>query len=480
MTSALARGSRLALAVALGGLVCAAASTARAGGLFTPTRGVRPTARGGAFVAGADDLGALWFNPAGIAAHARDAARGSLLVDGAIVDHDVSYTRIDSGGVTQPTVHDDPQLVPIPTLAAGVDLSRTLTLGVGLLVPYTALDAYPETGAQRYSLVNLRGSALTILELALAAKLGDDVWIGAGVQNMFLMFRSRLVFSACPREVFCAPEDPEFDSVGEIRWDDYFNPSAVAGVIWQPARAVKVGAAFQLPFFLSSNATARVRLPSASFYDGARVVGETAAVSMTIPMVARLGVEISPSPRLRVELGLDREFWSQHDEIAFEPVDIRVEDAAGVGVYDLGPMSIPRHLEDTMAARVGVEARPARRLGLIVRAGLAYETGGAPDEWLSVITVDSDKLLLAGGIGWQAGRVRIDATVAHVVVGDRDLAARTSCAPQLNPIRSGQEPAPPAPGDTCVHDGDPDRVYVGDGSYRSSWTIFGVGFSLEL
>src|ERR1700691_3535901 len=41
------------------------AGEARASGLYFSDRGVRPLGRGGAFVAGADDLGAIWYNPAG-------------------------------------------------------------------------------------------------------------------------------------------------------------------------------------------------------------------------------------------------------------------------------------------------------------------------------------------------------------------------------------------------------------------------------
>ena len=38
-----------------------------AAGLYYSERGVSPLGRGGAFVAGADDLGAIAYNPAGLA-----------------------------------------------------------------------------------------------------------------------------------------------------------------------------------------------------------------------------------------------------------------------------------------------------------------------------------------------------------------------------------------------------------------------------
>src|SRR5271154_1505254 len=69
--------------------ICSGApSIAHAGGLYVPDRGVRPLGRGGAFVAGADDLGAIWYNPAGLA-----DAGSAVLVDFAWPDFSAQYTR---------------------------------------------------------------------------------------------------------------------------------------------------------------------------------------------------------------------------------------------------------------------------------------------------------------------------------------------------------------------------------------------------
>src|SRR5438105_2564652 len=83
-----ARGARGALG-ALGVLACALApAQADAAGLYFSDRGVRPMGRGGAFVAGADDLGAVWYNPAGIA-----DAGSAALVDFSWLRFSVDYTR---------------------------------------------------------------------------------------------------------------------------------------------------------------------------------------------------------------------------------------------------------------------------------------------------------------------------------------------------------------------------------------------------
>src|SRR5262245_59449459 len=49
------------------GVACSPEIDAYASGFYFTDRGVRPLGRGGAHVAGADDFGAIWYNPAGLA-----------------------------------------------------------------------------------------------------------------------------------------------------------------------------------------------------------------------------------------------------------------------------------------------------------------------------------------------------------------------------------------------------------------------------
>src|SRR4051794_15337105 len=57
-------------------------------GLYFSDRGVRPLGRGGAFVAGADDISSIWYNPAGLA-----DAGPSLMGDFAWLHFTSDYTR---------------------------------------------------------------------------------------------------------------------------------------------------------------------------------------------------------------------------------------------------------------------------------------------------------------------------------------------------------------------------------------------------
>lgn len=452
-------------------ILCLAAGTAHAGGQFLPVRGVRPAARGGAFVAGADDPGALWYNPAGLAALIGGATKHEILLDIGIVGHEVSYSRIDSLGTVHAPVRSDAELAPLPTLAAQIDLSPKLSLGFGLLAPWAALDGYPEDGAQRYALVSMHHTVLAMAEVALAYKISDQLAVGAGVQNLFARIHSRMVFSACPGELVCAPEDPEFDALGEIDGTSYFNPSAVLGATARPFPWLGLGAALQLPFAVSTTGTVRVRLPSSGFFNGAHVEGDRADVETTFPLMVRGGVEVAPSPRLRVEVGIDWEMWSQQDEMRIVPKDVRVEDAAALGTYGLNDIVLPRKLQDTLALRAGLETQPLAKVPVTLLAGYVHESGSTRPEYLSVLTVDTDKNVVTAGLGVRVGSVRIDGVVGRVMMADKTVAKGTSCVPQVNPIQTEDSTG-------CMHDGEPGHVYVGDGTYKSSWTMFGGGVSI--
>src|ERR1700691_4406553 len=113
-----------------------------ASGLYFTDRGVRPMGRAGAFVAGADDLGAIWYNPAGLA----DAGT-SFLFDASWLQFSVDYTRVlrvvNADNVvtypTDPTIHGSSPVLPLPTAAWSYVVDRKakrFTIGRRVLAPY--------------------------------------------------------------------------------------------------------------------------------------------------------------------------------------------------------------------------------------------------------------------------------------------------------------------------------------------------------
>ncbi len=459
-------------AVAAAGLavVLLWSGVATAGGLYLPTRGVRPTARGGAFVAGADDLNSMWFNPAGLVnmvGGASGSDRRHALLDLGFVSQDVTYERIDSGFNPQDPVENEASGITIPTVGVAYDLSDKLVVAGGVYAPYAALGRYAEDGPQRYSLVDLSSSALAIVQLSLAYQPRPRLRVGIGLQNMVSSLVTRQVVNACPGQTVCAPEDPEFDSLAQIEQLDLFSPAGVVGAQYDLTPKVRLGASFQMPFRVSGSGEVAVRLPTNGFFAEAEVVGDEATIDLTLPPIVRLGVEADLGSRVKVEVGGSVEFWSVHETLSATPVDVRIENTPGAGVFEVGSLDVPREFRNTVAVNAGLEAQPLESVPLTVAVGYAFETAASPDEYLSVVTVDGNKQLISGGLGYRFGKVSLYAAASTVMVADRTVSPDDGVAPQLTPIREDPEVGQATP------------TFINWGSYQSSWFMFGGGVSAD-
>jgi long-chain fatty acid transport protein len=445
--------NRLAMLVVIGAGLCAPASDARAGGMVLPVRGVRTVERAGALIAGADDADALWLNPAGVA-HLAGDGRIQLLLDAAFVSQAVDYDRVDSGGNRLGAVSNQQSGMPIPTFAAALGIGDRLVIAGGIAAPYAGLHRYGDDDAQRYASVSLEGSAFVYLTAGAAYKLGDRLRIGVTLMNVVSRLSSRVVLSACPGQTLCAPEDPDFDALGQVSQTDLVAPSGSVGVQYDAAPLATLGLALQAPSRVSATGTFMSRLPRSAFFNGARVVGDEAQLSFTLPATLRAGVELRPLPELRIEAALDIELWSMHDEIAITPRNIQIENVAGVGTYTVRDMVIPRQFKTSFAPAIGAEWHGPR---FMLGAGYSYETAAAPPGYVSVLTVDAAKHLVGLGGGYETGRWQIGASAGVVLLSEVEVSLADGKVTQLTPIQD-----------------QPSTVVVNAGSYKSHYLIAGL------
>ena len=447
------------LAAGLGGLAMLSASDASAGGLFTSDRGVRPLGRGGAWVAGADDVGAIWYNPAGLA----DAGT-SILVDFAWMNFSSEYTRrtnvTDANGVVHsvdsPQVKGTTPFLPIPTLGGTYNFGdeKQYTLGFGVLAPMASIASYPLTvngqaSPSRYSLVSLDGSALAVVGAFFAYKPIQQIRIGGGLEALVGKFAARTVFSASPPDrVISAPEDPQYDALAQLSVGPIIAPSANFGIIAEPDKHVRIGLSGQLPFWINAPATIKVRLPTAAVFNDtthpAYQDGEDARVRFKLPPILRAGVEyrteLEDQAWLRVELAYVREFWSLHESIDVRPENVKLYDITGFpSPFGVAPISLPRHFQDSNSFRLGGEYStksifPSNRIDL--RAGISYETSAIPEAWESVLTYDANKFIASVGASVHAGENwRLDALFALDFLGSRTVTPEEAQVPRVNPVQ---------------------------------------------
>jgi len=473
--------TRRLVATPLLSLLLLSSSQAHAAGLYFSDRGVRPLGRGGAFVAGADDLGAMWYNPAGLA----DAGT-SILSDFSWLHFTSEYTRrsqaTDVNGTVRnydfPAVNGTSPVLPIPTLGVSYAFGekKEWTGAFGIMAPYTAITTYPlnvngQPAPSRYSLVSLDGSALVIPGLYMAYKPIEQVRVGIGVQALVGTFASTQVFSACPTDhLVCAPEDPTYDTFSQLKVGPIFAPSGNAGATFVPEKHVRIGISGQLPFTINAPATVTVKLPNAVVFDKAQQVGQDAHVRFKLPAVLRAGVEarneFADKSLLRVEAAYVREFWSAHDAITITPDNITLVNVQGFpSPFGVAPINLPRNFQDSNSFRLGGEYTLAVSSYVIdVRMGVNYETSAVPPAYVSPLTIDMDKLTLGIGGGLHIGEhLRLDGVYAHVFTGVLTVSPAEAAVPRVNPVRGN-----PTPVDA-----------VNGGTYSARADVLGVGLNYK-
>jgi long-chain fatty acid transport protein len=456
------------------------ANAASASGLFVTDRGVRPLARGGAFVAGADDLHAIWYNPAGLA----DAGT-SVLLDFAYVNYGSEYTRrtrvADASGALQvqtfPTVTGEAPFLPIPTVAGSYtfDDAHTWTVALGVHTPYAALAGYPLTlngqpAPSRYSIVSPEGSALLIAGGYVAYKPIEQIRLGAGIEALLGTFQSTVMFSASPQDrLVGAPEDPERDSLSRLKVGPIFAPSANVGVTVIPEEHIHVGASLQLPFVVNAPATVDVRLPRSPEFEHASQAGNEAHVRFQLPTVFRVGAEFRQPLKalgdIRMELAFVREFWTQHHSIDVQPDNLTLVGITGFpSPFAVAPISIPRRFDNANSYRLGAEyttpPRGENAVAWVARLGVSYDESAVPVEAVSPASLDSDKVIVSLGAGVHVGRHwRFDAMFAHVFFASVEVDPAEAGLPRVNPIKAN-----PTQGEA-----------INGGSYSAHANIAGLG-----
>lgn len=465
----------LAARFATGLLVLGAASRAEAGGLYFSDRGVRAMGRGGAFVAGADDLGAIGYNPAGLA-----DARTAILVDFAWLRLDNRYTRelriTDDDGVAQnvrsPTVAGVSPVLPIPTLAGSLALSPRWTMAAAFYAPYVGLATYPVTledgspSPARYTLGSFDGSAVGMVGVWTAYKIHEVLRVGVGVGALAGIFQSTVTFSASPQDrLLGAPEQPEYDAQSRLRAGPIFAPTADAGILVVPDEHLRLGLSAQLPTVVDTPARLDVRLPTSAAFDGAKVSGDRARVHFVLPAVIRAGVEVRPTPSLRLEATYVRELWSAHDNLDVNAQGMTIDNLVGApGRVAIPPIRIPRSFVDSSSYRLGGEFRfTLGGVDLAARGGVAHETSAVPGPYLSLSSFDLTKtaLTLGGSLFVGAeGRLRLDAVYGHVFTPETYVDPREARISRINPLKGN---APPEA--------------VNGGSYRAAADLMGLGLA---
>ncbi len=449
-----------------------------AGGVYFSDRGVRPMGRAGAFVAGADDLGATWYNPAGLT-----EAGTSVLLDASWLDarstYDQAYAVTTADNVQ--TIIDQPTsaysthasgttpFLPFPTIAFSKTIGRSkrFTIAGGMYLPYLGLFTYPATtdgkpSPGRYTLGSfLSGTIGAQPSVWGAFRVTPQLSIGLGVQVLVASVQTTIQASLCPQDrISCAPEQPEYDAVARVRVGTFVAPSGNLGIIYVPLPALRVGVSAQMPTLIDAPVTFKVRLPDNALFDSAQVQGDTGHIRIILPAILRAGIE-GRYRGFRVEATWVREFWSMHQSVDLTTDDVQITGLkGGPSTISITKISVPRGFVDSDSIRLGGEGTFSLfRRELMVRAGVSFETSAVPPPRVSLLSLDFPKIqVTVGGSVNVTAHLRLDVLYAHTFAETTYVDPYQAQVTHINPFPGNATPEP-----------------TNGGTYSASANLFGLG-----
>jgi long-chain fatty acid transport protein len=393
-------------------------STAQAAGFYFTDSGTRAIGRGSAVIASVDDLSALYHNPAALA-RLREA-QAFVSISG--VDQYVEFDRLDEDGEDpfDPIYNSGPFMaVPALGLSHSFGVPRT-TFAVGFISPQAPDPLYPTDGPQRYSLTDE-----LLWEFAAVAGAGVQItdWLALGATFQARMLRAQMALALTTAE----GDNPSQDIDIGFEISDWFAPNFQLGTIIDPLPWMTIGASYQPATHYHTSGSIAADFEGHTwegFLDGTNFVDEDVTAEITMPAIARAGIDFHPSDRWDVEIAGAWEGWHVWDEIVITDVDLTIkmdpDNIMGLGdAVVTNDIIIPAAYQNVWSVRLGGEYDLHQKL--TVRAGGYYETSAVPDKFQGVTLVDGRKAGVGLGAGLHLGRVDLDAAFGETFMIPRDI-----------------------------------------------------------
>jgi long-chain fatty acid transport protein len=460
-------------------LILATLSTGHASGYFYPDVGVSAIGRGGANVAGADDLSALWYNPAAL----RRIKGPRLDFELATIGQSVRYQRasdvlIDDAGEaysqSYAAVEDQARPLPVPTIGFANDFgSEKTTFALGFYSPMAPpVHTYDSAGAQRYNLVSSEMIQASFGP-ALAHQVTDWLSLGLGVTGNVLRVKQDLdIHMFIPLTGFDLGDfgDPAGDVGFSLAAQDSFLLSANAGLLIEPPGGRwAIGLSYRPPTTYTADGTIVADFSNHFLYESEDPSKEiildpsassTMQVIVKMPMIVKAGILVRPTEALEIEADFVWEGWSVNEALVVKGVNFLVETTLAP-VEIATDVELPAGFQDAWSLRLGGEY--ALNDNYSVRAGALYEVSAVPTSALGLGQIDMNKVGYGTGVVWRVNeQFSLDASFGQLFFETTEVTDSTIEAVMVNAI-SGE----------VLEDAE----VVGNGIYEASAMMGGLSLS---
>lgn len=345
------------------------------------------TARGGAFVATADNPSAVYYNPAGITQ--LDGTRSLMGVYGityeSSVDPKLPGNSLDTKWSPEAVPHSFYTLHP---------KNSQLTLGLGFYSPWGLGFEYDDGTPFRTLAKKASVQYITVNPVA-AWKFNDQLSIGAGATLNY----SRAKFV---RGIVTPGDEFQFKGEG-------VSFGFTAGVLWKPCEQHAFGVAYHAAASTTYSGHTRVRIPgfNAGGFDVPRFESEDDAdAKLLFPQTITAGYSYRPTPDWNFEFDLE---WTDWDNLNA----VTIHQSRGAN------LAVPFNYSSSMLYDFGVTRKFAN--GMRLSAGYIYSENSVPNEYYNPLVPDSDRHVFSIGLGRTMGKISWDIAYQYAFSPDRKI-----------------------------------------------------------
>lgn len=368
---------------------CWYATPTHASGYKVEDQSAAATARANAVVARLDDASTVHYNPAGLA-----YMKGlSLLVGSQFVVPKFRYSDPE-GKRGSANLVTGVAVLPSFFISHSLGKQHEWAVGFGVYAPFGIKLEYPTTWAGDSILQSID---LQTIYFSPAVAYRPVKYVSIGATFNFVLCRVELHRNLrIPNDAGVIAGDVGLGGRG-------FTFNATIGVQIRPIDKLYIGLVYKTQGYVKAKGNADFTVPEI-FKPGLR--DQSISTRLFLPNQFQIGVGYQVLPQLYLEAGFEMTFWSlvhniviRFDEPLFGTQDAEI---------------LPTRWHNTWSVRLGFEARPVSFLKL--RAGFAYDRNPIPDQTLTPVLPDADRIEASFGIGYLHKNTGIFLDVSYMAV----------------------------------------------------------------
>lgn len=361
----------------------------------------KATAMSGAFIAQANDVSALFFNPAGLTS----LASNQVALGTTIIMPSASFLGPENLDANLYTPAKD-LVFPPSHLYAAYKLDDRLTLGLGFYTMFGLGSEWPADWAGRELATNSHVQTYT-LNPVLAGKVSDNLSVSFGLSYVYGTV-------TLEKSIYAGYE-----------LDTYVESKLVAsgyglgfnvGVQYKPFDRVTMGFVYRTNTELKFNdGKATFTLPDLQNEAANQLLGvyfpnTTGRSALTLPDLTGFGFAFDLTDNFTFEADYVKLGWSSYDKLV-----VNFEDPVAGSSQTVSE----KNYIDTYSLRAGVEYRYNKQLAL--RAGVMRDYHAVPDKYLEPTLPEGDRTLASLGVGYKIDNYTIDAFAMFLNQDERTI-----------------------------------------------------------